>query len=178
MTRVWSFRQNLSKNLLGLKYGEQRKRLWIFLYGHCFLVSSASQPFQNVQFQRSDSHHRLPERGTHQLSPKADSKKGNIFSSLIYVPALIVQGEYWLPLLSEVSPCWAFGSPCWVWLPLLSEDAMRIQEDGPRRMVKDERSVNVVYEWMLKNNKFQKEWHSATKPLKSIAQKYRTVSNI
>ncbi len=33
-------------------------------------------------------------------------------------------------------------------------------------MVKDERSVIVLYEWMLKNNKFQKEWHSATKPLK------------
>ncbi len=30
--------------------------------------------------------------------------------------------------------------------PLLSEDAMRIQEDGPRRMVKDERSVIVLYE--------------------------------
>ncbi len=32
-------------------------------------------------------------------------------------------------------------------------------------MVKDERSVIVLYEWMLKNNKFKKEWHSATKPL-------------
>ncbi len=31
-------------------------------------------------------------------------------------------------------------------LPLLSEDAMRIQEDGPRHMVKDERSVIVLYE--------------------------------
>ncbi len=29
---------------------------------------------------------------------------------------------------------------------LLSEDAMRIQEDGPRRMVKDERSVIVLYD--------------------------------
>jgi hypothetical protein len=51
-------------------------------------------------------------------------------------------------------------------LPLLSEDAMRIQEDGPQRMVKDERSVIVLYERMLKNNKFQKEWHNATKPLR------------
>ncbi len=33
-------------------------------------------------------------------------------------------------------------------------------------MVKDERGVIVLYEWMLKNNKYPKEWHSATKPLK------------
>jgi hypothetical protein len=32
-------------------------------------------------------------------------------------------------------------------------------------MVKDERSATVLYERMLKNNKFQKEWHSATKLL-------------
>ncbi len=31
-------------------------------------------------------------------------------------------------------------------LLLLSEEAMRLQEDGPRRMVKDERSVIVLYE--------------------------------
>ncbi len=39
------------------------------------------------------------------------------------------------------------------------------QEDGAQRMVKDEWSVIVLYDWLLKeNNKFQKEWHSATKP--------------
>ncbi len=32
-------------------------------------------------------------------------------------------------------------------------------------MVKDERSVIVLNECMLKNNKFQKEWHGATKSL-------------
>jgi hypothetical protein len=47
----------------------------------------------------------------------------------------------------KAGPSSNLGSASHGWrLPLLSEDAVRIQEDGPRRMVKNERSVIVLYE--------------------------------
>ncbi len=49
--------------------------------------------------------------------------------------------------------------------PLTERRRDEDSRNGPRRLVKDERSVIVLYEWMLKTNKFQKECHSATKPL-------------
>ncbi len=48
---------------------------------------------------------------------------------------------------------------------LLSEEAMRIQEDRPRRMMKDEWMYDCTVWMIVKNNKYQKEWHNATKPL-------------
>jgi hypothetical protein len=60
--------------------------------------------------------------------------------------------------VGSASACCKFESRLGIpWrLPLLSEDEIRIQEEGPRRMVKDEGSVIVMYEGMLTNNKFQK----------------------
>ncbi len=48
-------------------------------------------------------------------------------------------------------------------LLLLSEEAMRIQKDRPRRRVKDEWFMMLLCEWFLK---IIKEWHNATKPFK------------
>ncbi len=75
--------------------------------------------------------------------------------------------------------CWANFS-CWAILLLLSEllgsaphggsslaerrSAMRIQEDRPRRMMKDEWMYYCTVWMIVKNNKYQKEWHNATKP--------------
>jgi hypothetical protein len=56
-------------------------------------------------------------------------------------------------------------------LLLLSEEAMRIQEDRPRRMMKDEWMYYCIVWMIVKNNKYQKEWHNATKPLKKKKKK-------
>jgi hypothetical protein len=41
---------------------------------------------------------------------------------------------------------------------------MRIQEDWPRQMMKDERMCDCIVRMNVKNNKCQKECHNATKP--------------
>ncbi len=53
-------------------------------------------------------------------------------------------------------------------LLLQSGEAMKIQEDRPRRMAKDE-WMYVYTVWIIvKNNKYQKEWHNFTKSFKKV----------
>ncbi len=48
----------------------------------------------------------------------------------------------------------------------LLKHMVNLQEDGPRRMVKDEWMYDCTVRMIVKNNKYQKEWQNATKSLK------------
>jgi hypothetical protein len=55
---------------------------------------------------------------------------------------------------------------------MLSEEAMKKQEDGPQQMMKYERMHDCI---VLKNvKKWYKEWHDVTKPLNNFSQGTRT----